>query len=101
MENRSITKRLLLLLYLAAKTGDKGRNILGHIKLQKLLYKTEERMIQVKCKGLNYNFIRWKFGPFSQENFNSDVSDLKESGFLIKKIFLLVYPIKIGDCLRR
>lgn len=71
----------VLLLYLVAKSRKKGYNVSGHIKLQKLLYKTEERMYVSKYKGLNYSFIRWNFGPFSQEIY-SDVKDLGENGFL-------------------
>jgi uncharacterized phage-associated protein len=71
----------LLLLYVVARNRERGHNILGQIKLQKLLYKTQERMYLSGCKGLNYNFIRWKFGPFSQEIY-SDVRDLKVTGFL-------------------
>jgi uncharacterized phage-associated protein len=85
MEERSLEEAILdrvLLLYLVSRTRERGYNILGQIKLQKLLYKTQERMYLSKCKGLNYNFVRWKFGPFSQEIY-SDVRDLKETGFLI------------------
>lgn len=41
-------------------------------------------MYKAQCKGLNYNFKRWKFGPFSQEIY-SDVKDLKATGFLIRE----------------
>jgi len=88
MEERNVHEAILdrlLLLYLVARTREKGYNILGQIKLQKLLYKAQERMYLSKCKGLNYNFVRWKFGPFSQEIY-SDVEDLKETGFLDRRV---------------
>jgi uncharacterized phage-associated protein len=87
MEERSPYEAIidrLLLLYVASRTREKGHNILGQIKLQKMLYKTQERMYLAKFKGLNYNFIRWQFGPFSQEIY-SDVRDLKATGFLISQ----------------
>lgn len=85
MEQRSLNEALadrLLLLYLVNRVRQKGYNILGPIKLQKLIYKTEETLCKKKIKGLTYTFIRWKHGPFSQEIY-SDVDDLKECGFLI------------------
>ena len=84
MEQRSLDEALidrLLLLYLVVRTYKKGYNILGPIKLQKLIYKVEERMWQKNYKGFNFTFIRWKHGPFSQEVY-SDVRDLKSTGFL-------------------
>src|SRR3990172_5093602 len=87
MENRSLEEALVdrfLLLYVVARTRKKGCNILGHIKLQKMLYKTQERMYLARWKGFNYNFVRWKFGPFSQEIY-SDVDDLKRAGYLIQE----------------
>ena len=84
MDHRSLDEALidrLLLLYLVTRTRKKGYNILGPIKLQKLLYKIEEQMFRKDCKGLSYTFIRWKHGPFSQEVY-SDVKDLKATGFL-------------------
>jgi uncharacterized phage-associated protein len=85
MEERSLEEALidrLLLLYVVARTRQKGYNIVGNIKLQKMLYKTQERMYLAKCKGLNFNFVRWRFGPFSQEIY-SDIKDLKATGYLI------------------
>lgn len=84
MEQRSLNEALidrLLLLYLVTRIRQKGYNILGPVKLQKLLYKIEEQMFRKNCKGLSYTFIRWKHGPFSQEIY-SDVRDLKDTGFL-------------------
>jgi uncharacterized protein YwgA len=84
MEERSLEEALidrLLLLYLVTRTRQKGYNILGQIKLQKMVYKTQEKMYLSKCKALNYNFVRWRSGPFSQEIY-SDVRDLKTTGYL-------------------
>jgi len=71
----------LLLLFLIVRTRQKGYNITGDVKLQKLLYKAEERMYLSGYKGLNYNFVRWEHGPFSQEVY-VDTEDLTETGFL-------------------
>ena len=76
----SIIDRLLLL-YVIARTRQKGYNITGDVKLQKLLYKAEESMYLEGYKGLNYNFVRWEHGPFSQEVY-VDTRDLIETGFL-------------------
>jgi len=73
----------VLLLYLLARTKQKGYNISGDVKLQKLLYKAEERMYLDRYKGLNYNFVRWDYGPFSQEIY-VDTRDLIETGLLRK-----------------
>lgn len=71
----------LLLLYLLFKMRKKSYSVSGDIKLQKLLYKTEERMYNKKYKGLSYNFVRWNYGPFSQEIY-VDTKDLEKTGFL-------------------
>jgi uncharacterized phage-associated protein len=87
MKERNIEEAIvdrILLLYLIARTRQKGYNISGQIKLQKMLFKTEERMFLSRYKGLNYNFIRWDYGPFSPEIY-FDVRDLKETGLLRDK----------------
>jgi uncharacterized phage-associated protein len=84
MEQRSLNEALidrLLLLYVVTRTRQKGYNILGQIKLQKMLYKVQEQMFLRRYKGLNHTYIRWKSGPFSQEIY-SDVRDLKATGLL-------------------
>lgn len=73
----------LLLLYLIVRIRDFGYKITGNVKLQKLTYKSQERMFLGGLKGFNYNFVRWDFGPFSQE-IVPDTSDLLETGFLRK-----------------
>jgi len=71
----------LLLLYLLFKIRKKGQSVSGDTKLQKLLYEIEQRMYRNRYKGLNYNFVRWDFGPFSQEVY-VDSADLEKTGFL-------------------
>lgn len=84
MKERNIEEILvdrILLLYLIARTRRKGYGISGKTKLQKILFKAEEQMFLSKYKGLNYNFIRWDYGPFSPEIL-FDIKDLKETGLV-------------------
>ena len=55
-------------------------------------------MWKKKHKGLNYTFIRWKHGPFSQEVY-SDVEDLKNTGFLCSSLASI--PSEEGEQLAR
>ena len=69
--NEVIVDRLLLL-YLLIRNRRKGFSVSGNsfgrqLKLQKLLYWVEFEMNSTGYKGLNYNFFKWKYGPFAKE----------------------------------
>ena len=70
----------LLLLYLINHVRSKGYGIQGttfqkQVKINKLLYFVESRLFERKEKALNYFFIMWDWGPFSQETY-PDVNHL-------------------------
>ena len=76
----------LLLIYFVFRNRRKGNAISGtnfqrQVKLQKLLYKSEERMFLDRCKALNYHFFKWTHGPFSQELYK-DVEHLESNELL-------------------
>jgi uncharacterized protein YwgA len=70
-----------LLLYLVddAKVG------LGNIKLQKIAYLSELEMNSQGTKGLNYNFIKKQFGPYSLE-LKTDVNKLVNANVITDTI---------------
>ncbi|MCX6650013.1 MAG: DUF4065 domain-containing protein [Candidatus Bathyarchaeota archaeon] len=77
----------LLLLFLIYENRLHGNAVEGkneferQLKLQKLLFKTEELMDKDDYKGLNYNFVRWDHGPFAIEIY-MDSEDLIKTNFL-------------------
>jgi len=71
-----ITDRFLLL-YLIQDIGVG----LGDTKLQKLAYLSEMEMNLQGFKGLNFNFIRMPYGPYSSE-LKKDIDALVESGVI-------------------
>ncbi|MDH5414835.1 MAG: Panacea domain-containing protein [Flavobacteriaceae bacterium] len=74
----------LLLLYLSTTMRSSGRLLSGDLKLQKLVYKSEENMLLGQDKGFNYFFIRYKMGPWSRE-LQEDAKELTKMGFLNKE----------------
>jgi uncharacterized phage-associated protein len=78
--NEAIVDRFLLL-YLLFTIRKKGYNITGYTKLQKLLYKIEETFYRERYKGLNYNFVFWKHGPFDPQ-IKWDVEDLQQTNLI-------------------
>jgi len=57
----------LLMLFLILESQRQGWRITGKVKLLKLLYLSESRMVKDELKGFNYSFYRWDFGPMSNE----------------------------------
>lgn len=78
--NEIILDRFLTL-YLIKETLRSGWPITGKVKLLKLIYLSEQKMIKDATKGFNYNFYRWEHGPFSTE-FLRDYEYLVRNGFL-------------------
>jgi len=56
----------LLQLFLIAETSKRGE-IMGKVKLLKMAYLAEDKMVKDRLKGFNYNFYRWDYGPMSNE----------------------------------
>jgi uncharacterized protein YwgA len=80
-----VSDRLLLLLLLHENRRH-GNSISGtafqrELKIQKLLYRIEEKMNKQEYKGLNYNFFRWTYGPFARE-LNIDIEELETTKFV-------------------
>lgn len=76
----------LLLLFLINDLRSKGMPIRGtawqnQLKIIKLSYFSEARMYENKYKALNYNFFKWKDGPFAQELLK-DIEHLSNSNLL-------------------
>jgi uncharacterized protein YwgA len=71
----SIVNRLLLL-YMIAQTIKQGY-IKGKVKLMKMVYLSQEKMVKDRLRGFNYTFYKWKYGPMSDrvlEDFESLVA---------------------------
>lgn len=78
----TLTDRLLML-FLIAESENHGWKISGKVKILKLLYLSECRMIQDKKKGFNFSFYRWDYGPMSNDALQ-DLNQLDENGLLEK-----------------
>ena len=75
-EEEQLTDQFLLLfLIYDAEIG------IGDTKLQKLTYLSEVEMCKQGEKGLNFNFIKMPFGPFSSE-LKQDVKQLVKSNII-------------------
>lgn len=69
-------KLILYLLYLPSETGQKCEPIEGITRMQKMIFLYEKEILPVinKCGQLDYtspNFIAYKFGPYSNDVFDS------------------------------
>ena len=73
----------LLTLFLISECQKQGCKVTGKVKLLKLVYLSESRMVENKIKGFNYGFYRWDYGPMSNELLQ-DFDCLKENGLLEK-----------------
>ncbi|WP_152415908.1 type II toxin-antitoxin system antitoxin SocA domain-containing protein [Halovivax asiaticus] len=56
----------LLLLHLFDRVSETSR-ITGDVKLQKLVFLSENSLVQEGIDGLKYSFFRWEHGPMSKE----------------------------------
>ncbi len=86
IQNRVVNN--ILLLYLIDRTNSTG-SIEDTLKLQKLVYLTQKRMIEKKLKLFTYNFFRWDKGPFSAD-VNNDLTVLSCRGLIRKR-----WPIRL------
>ena len=71
---------LLLLLYIIGESNSIGF-IEDSLKLQKMTFISELKFVKKRWKVLNYQFLRWKRGPFSK-NLAEDITKLKEVGLI-------------------
>jgi len=84
MPNRTYGEALvdrLLMLFLISECQKIGYKITGKVKLTKLLYLSESKMVKNKIKGFNYSFFRWDYGPMSVELLR-DLDCLSNNGLL-------------------
>lgn len=63
-EREILTDRLLLL-FLIDRTQRKGYQITGKVKLMKMVFQAQTKMVKGQVKALDYSFYRWDFGPMS------------------------------------
>jgi len=80
---RERVTNVLLLLYLIEKTNRLGK-VEDELKLQKLVFLAQKRLVKKKIKAFSYNFFRWRKGPFSK-NLRIDLITLLQTRFLVKK----------------
>lgn len=73
-------KNNLLLLYLINKTNEIA-DVEDNLKVQKLVFLSQKKLIEKKIKGFSYNFFRWERGPFSA-NVSEDINGLIQDNFL-------------------
>lgn len=69
-ENKDTTQDILLLLYLFERAGNNisGINTINaKVKLMKLVFLAEKKMVDLKYKGFNFFFNIYKRGPSSKE----------------------------------
>lgn len=71
---------LLLLLYLVEKANAAG-DVEDELKLQKLVFLAQKKLVERQLKAFSYNFFRWRKGPFSK-NLRIDLLALVEAQFL-------------------
>ena len=77
---RERVTNILLLLYLIEKTNRIGE-VENELKLQKLVFLAQKRLVEKKLKAFSYNFFRWLKGPFSK-NLRIDLTTLLQSHFI-------------------
>jgi len=63
-EREILTDRLLML-FMIDQTQRKGYKITGKVKLMKMIFQAQTKMVKDKVKAFNYSFYRWDFGPMS------------------------------------
>ena len=94
----ALTDRLLML-FLISECQKLGCRMTGKVKLTKLLYLAEGKMVRDKIRGLNYNFFKWDFGPMSTDLLH-DLDCLSENGLLEKTGNFIAITNKGRDILR-
>lgn len=92
--NREALIDQLLTLFLISETQKSGYRISGEVKLMKMIYQSEAKMIRDKVKAFNYSFYRWDFGPMS----NDVLKDYKclVNNHLLEKVQSYIFITKRG-----
>jgi len=83
MSEDNIQERVInniLLMYLIQKANSIGK-VEDNLKLQKLVFLGQKKMVERKIKAFSYNFFRWDKGPFSAE-VNNDLTSLTLRGLI-------------------
>ncbi|MDH5482632.1 MAG: DUF4065 domain-containing protein [Candidatus Bathyarchaeota archaeon] len=65
--DREILTNRLLMLFLIDQTQRKGYRITGKVKLMKMIFQAQTKMVKDRVKAFDYLFYRWDFGPMSNE----------------------------------
>ncbi len=73
-------KNIVLLMYLVRKTNEKFV-MEDNLKVQKLVFLSQKKLIAEKMNGFTYLFLRWLKGPFSGD-LNNDIVLLKQMKLL-------------------
>jgi uncharacterized protein YwgA len=79
-EIEAVVNRLLTL-FLIREAYRNGWPITGKVKLLKLIYLSEQKMLKDRLKGFSYSFYRWDYGPLSVEALK-DYEYLVSSGLI-------------------
>lgn len=77
---RERVTNVLLVLYLIETTNAIG-NLEDELKLQKLVFLAQKKLVERKLKAFGYNFFRWRKGPFSK-NLRIDLITMSDQKFL-------------------
>jgi len=86
MSEREVEEKVgnnLLFLYLVDETSRSGQ-VEDDLKAQKLVFLSEKLMVQRRLKAFNYNFFRWKKGPYCAD-LSNDIKRLTRAGLLQRK----------------
>lgn len=81
---RERVTNVLLVLYLIETTNTIG-NLEDELKLQKLVFLAQKKLVERGLKAFSYNFFRWRKGPFSK-NLRIDLITLLETKFVRRKL---------------
>ncbi|MHA1972491.1 MAG: hypothetical protein ACTSW1_05850 [Candidatus Hodarchaeales archaeon] len=84
----------ILLIYLVSTMRKTGKKVNGNLKLQKMVFKTQDNMDLRKIKGFNERFYRYKMGPWSL-SLASDATDLKNNDIFSRQEYAY-FPTKRG-----
>ena len=79
-ESIETLKDKILLLYLLSKIKEYGE-MSGNLKLQKIVFLSENELMNTGIKGFHFKFFRYNIGPFSKE-LMIDYNDLNADGFV-------------------
>lgn len=95
---RERVTNVLLVLYLIETTNTIG-NLEDELKLQKLVFLAQKKLVERGLKAFSYNFFRWRKGPFSK-NLRIDLITLLETKFVRRKLDKIELTEKAKELLK-